>query len=65
MESYNSGSVNMYCQNCGHKVTGCRSCDRMARFNCDRCGSIWTSRKKDKRTIDTRMTAPPNQAAYF
>lgn len=54
--------VQMYCHNCGHKVLGYRSRDGgTARFNCERCGVVWVSKKMDKRTIDTRSTAPDGQ----
>jgi len=57
--------VIMCCQNCGHKVIGYKSRDQTARFSCERCGTVWVSKLMDKRTIDTRMTAPPGQTAIF
>ncbi|MCL2798513.1 MAG: hypothetical protein FWD58_10800 [Firmicutes bacterium] len=61
MKFDNYEPVQMFCQNCGHKCLGYRSRDQTVRVECGRCGVKWVSKLKDKRTVDTRMTAPPGQ----
>jgi hypothetical protein len=63
MKTENYQAVQTYCGNCGYKCIGYRSRDRTTRFICDRCGACMVSKLIDKRTVDTRMTAPPGQEA--
>jgi len=65
MKYYGTDPIPMCCHNCGHKCIGYKSRDQTVHFSCDRCGMVWVSRKKDKRTIDTRSTAPLGQEVMF
>ena len=53
--------VRMYCNNCARKCIGYLARDQTARFECGCCGTVLVSKKKTKRIIDVRLTAPPNQ----
>jgi ribosomal protein S27E len=65
MQLTESESIRMYCQNCGNKVVGYRSGDQTVRVVCNRCGARYVSKKMNKRTIETRMTAPPKRELIF
>jgi len=57
--------VKMICPNCGQHLTGYRSRDQTTGFSCERCGVTMVSKRKTKRIIDIRLTAPPDEQPDF
>jgi hypothetical protein len=50
--------VRLYCPNCGHKVIGYRARDETVRICCERCRIVIFSKRKDRATLNLRLTAP-------
>jgi len=50
--------VRMYCPNCGQVIVGYCARDETLRIECNRCMSKIFSKRKDKRTISTKIVEP-------
>ncbi|MBO4983855.1 MAG: zinc ribbon domain-containing protein [Clostridia bacterium] len=51
-------SVEMFCPNCGHKITGYLSEDGALRIMCDRCKVVIYSKRKNVKEFNIKVTNP-------
>lgn len=58
MELSNFEPVQMFCPNCGHKITGYRSDDGALRINCDRCKVTIFSKRKNVKEFNIKVINP-------
>ena len=58
MDFSNLEPVQMFCPNCGHKITGYKSEDGALRIMCDRCKVVIYSKRKNAKEFNIRVTNP-------
>ncbi|MBQ3041383.1 MAG: hypothetical protein IJD42_07290 [Clostridia bacterium] len=58
MDFSNLEPVQMYCPNCGNKITGYKSEDGALRIMCDRCKVVIFSKRKNVKEFNIRITNP-------
>ena len=58
MDFSNLEPVQMYCPNCGHKITGYKSEDGALRIMCDRCKVVIFSKRKNVKEFAIKVTNP-------
>ncbi len=54
-EIVNSGFIQMYCANCGVRVSGFKGYDGVVRISCPRCRVKIFSKQKSSKVIDIRL----------
>ena len=58
MDFSNLEPVQMYCPNCGQKITGYKSDDGALRTICDRCKVVIFSRRKNSKKFSIEVSNP-------
>ena len=56
---YCCSEVQMYCPNCGRKVTGHKRADGAVWIKCSKCSVSLFSKQKNKREIDIKVISTP------
>lgn len=50
--------VNMYCPNCGHKLSGFQAADGSLQITCKRCRTVVCSKVRNVRTRVLKIVVP-------